>query len=135
MIEVCTSYIGSAILIAFVFALSLLGGLALKGKSRRTGLLFSLAGTILTAIATLEKIGWTLRPWSRGSPAEALNDLSFRVLFLFGLGLLLVSWTMAFLRNGPRKSADSLSRPISMESQFSEFELGLPPVIQERSSR
>jgi hypothetical protein len=134
MIEVCTSYIGSAILIAFVFALSLLVGLALKGKSKRTGLLFSLAGALLMAIAALEKIGWTLRPWSRGSPAEALNDLSFRVLFLFGLGLLLVSWTIAFLRNGPRKSF-SPSRPVSMESQFSELELGLPPVTHERSSR
>jgi hypothetical protein len=54
-----------------------------------------LIGIVIVAIALLEKAGWSVRPWSLGSPAAAFNDLLFRVLFLIGVGFLFVSWAAA----------------------------------------
>jgi hypothetical protein len=105
MIEVASSYLDSLILVAFVFAISAFLGYALNGKPRRTRLLFNLAGLLFIAIAGLEKIGWTVHPWSTGSPAEVWNDLLFRIFFLAGLALLFVSWTQAFLEGGSRGPA------------------------------
>ncbi len=133
MIQVLDSYIVSAILIACVFAVSLLLGLALGRKSRRTRLLLNLMGVLLMAVAALEKIGWTVRPWSIGSPAEAWNDLSFRVVFLFGLGLLIVSWTMAFLRARLQKA--ERRRGALLDNRIPELELGVPTVQPGGSDR
>jgi len=120
MISISTSYIVSAILVACVFAVSLLLGFALNGKSRRTRLFFNLTGLFFAAIAILEKLGWSAHPWSAGSPAQALNDLYFRICFLLGTGLWFVSWTMAFLESRPRRSAKKLE-PIAVEHQFSDI--------------
>jgi len=106
MILVTTSYIVSAILVACVFAISLLLGLALSKKSRRTRLLFSGAGMLIIAIASLERVGWAQHPWSPGSPAQAWNDLCFRILFLCGFGSLFISWTVAFLQAAPRSVSE-----------------------------
>jgi hypothetical protein len=119
MVEIASSYIDSVILVAFVFAISLFLGFALNGKSRRTRLLFNLLGMLFIAVAGLEKIGWTVRPWSTGSPAEAWNDLLFRVIFLVGLGLVLVSWTMAFLEARPRGREERHGEPRPAEHQVS----------------
>lgn len=131
MIEIFTSYIISAILIASVFAISLLLGLTLAGRSRRARLLFGLAGIVLIAVAALEKLGWTVRPWTHGSPAEALNDLTFRLVFLTGLGLLFLSWTMSFLREGLRGSSRPRGVALAMQEHVAELELGLPPASPE----
>ena len=106
MFAIGVSYFVSAILVAFVLVAALLIGYALPrgrnhaGTARRARLFFALAGTILIAVAGLEKVGWSVHPWAPGSPAEAWNDLLFRVIALIGLGLLLIAWTLAFIQAG-----------------------------------
>jgi hypothetical protein len=61
-----------------------------------------LIGIAILAIAVLEKAGWSVRPWTAGSPAAAFNDTLFRILALTGVGLLFVSWTIALGNREPR---------------------------------
>jgi hypothetical protein len=102
MPEVISAYLIAVLLVAIVFAIAFLIGYTLRGASYRTQLLFNLIGIVILAIAVLEKAGWSVRPWSAGSPAAAFNDTLFRVLALTGLGFLFVSWIIALGNREPR---------------------------------
>jgi hypothetical protein len=102
MSEVIGAYFIAVLLVAIVFVIAFLVGYALRGASYRTRLLFNLVGIVILAVAVIEKVGWSVRPWSAGSPAAAFNDLLFRVLALVGVGLLFVSWTIALGNREPR---------------------------------
>jgi hypothetical protein len=88
MPEVLFAYAISALLVAIVFVIAFVLGRALSGARP----FLNLIGMLIVAIAVLEKAGWSVRPWTAGSPAQAFNDLLFRVLLLVGFGLLFVSW-------------------------------------------
>jgi hypothetical protein len=102
MTEVFGAYAIAVLLVAIVFVVAFVLGLALRGASYRTRLFLNLIGLLILAIAVLEKAGWSVRPWSLGSPAAAFNDTLFRVLFLVGVGLLLLAWTIALGNREPR---------------------------------
>jgi hypothetical protein len=91
MPEVLFAYAIAALLVAIVFVIALVLGRAFGGARP----FLNLIGIVIVAIALLEKAGWSVRPWSLGSPAAAFNDLLFRVLFLVGVGFLFVSWAAA----------------------------------------
>jgi hypothetical protein len=95
MPDVLLAYSVSALLVAIVLVVAFLTGLSMRGASSRTRVLLNLAGGVILAIALLEKAGWSARPWTLGSPAAAFNDLLFRILFLLGFAVLLVSMTAA----------------------------------------
>jgi len=95
MPEVLSAYSIAILLVAIVFVIAFVIGLALRGASNRTRLFINLIGMLILAIAVLEKAGWSVRPWTLGSPAAAFNDTLFRILLLAGVGLLFVSWTIA----------------------------------------
>ena len=119
MVEVSGCYIVSGLLVAFVLVISVVLGFVLRGQGRRTRLLFNVAGTLLIAVAVLEKIGWSVHPGVAGSPAQAWDDMWFRVVSLIGLGLLLISWMISFYepefgRGGSRRvNADPVDRGVS----------------------
>jgi hypothetical protein len=96
------AYSLAVLLVAIVFVIAFLIGYALRGASYRTRLLLNLIAMVILATAVLEKAGWSVRPWSAGSPAAAFNDTLFRVLALVGVGLLFVSWTIALGNREPR---------------------------------
>jgi hypothetical protein len=102
MPEVLGAYSIAALLVALVFVIAFVIGLVLRGASYRTRLFLNLIGILILAIAVLEKAGWSVRPWSLGSPAAAFNDSLFRILLLIGVGLLFVSWTIAVSNREPR---------------------------------
>ena len=102
MPEVLVAYSIAALLVAIVFVIAFVLGLALRGASYRTRLFLNLIGILILAIAVLEKAGWSVRPWTLGSPAAAFNDMLFRILLLVGVGLLFVSWTIAVGNREPR---------------------------------
>jgi hypothetical protein len=102
MPEVIGAYFIAVLLVAIVFVIAFLIGYALRGASYRTRLLLNLIAMVILATAVLEKAGWSVRPWSAGSPAAAFNDTLFRVLALVGVGLLFVSWTIALGNREPR---------------------------------
>jgi hypothetical protein len=91
MPEVLFAYAIAALLVAIVFVIAFLLGRALSGARP----FLNLIGMLIVAIALLEKAGWSVRPWTAGSPAQALNDLLFRILLLVGFGLLFASWAAA----------------------------------------
>jgi hypothetical protein len=91
MPEVLFAYAIAALLVAIVFVIAFVLGRAFGGARP----FLNLIGIVIVAIALLEKAGWSVRPWSLGSPAAAFNDLLFRVLFLVGVGFLFVSWAAA----------------------------------------
>jgi hypothetical protein len=91
MAEVVGAYLIAVLLVAVVFVIAFLAGLAFHGARP----FLNLIGIALIAIALLEKAGWSTRPWTAGSPAAAFNDLLFRVVFLVGVGFLFVSWAAA----------------------------------------
>lgn len=95
MPDVLLAYSLAALLVAIVFAVTFFIGLAMRGGSNRTRIWLGLIGGLILAIALLEKAGWSTHHWTPGSPAEAFSDLIFRVLFLAGFGLLVVSGTAA----------------------------------------
>jgi hypothetical protein len=88
MPEVLFAYAIAALLVAIVFVIAFLLGRAFSGARP----FLNVIGMLIVAIALLEKAGWSVRPWSLGSPAAAFNDLLFRILLLVGFGLLFVSW-------------------------------------------
>ena len=102
MSEVIGAYLVAVLLVAGVFVIAFLIGYTLRGASYRTRLFLNLIGTVIIATAVLEKAGWSVRPWTLGSPAAAFNDTLFRVLALVGVGLLFVSWTIALGNREPR---------------------------------
>ncbi len=102
MPEVLGAYSIAVLLVAIVFVIAFVLGLALRCASYRTRLFLNLIGMLILAIAVLEKAGWSVRPWSLGSPAAAFNDTLFRVLALVGVGLLFISWTIALGNRDPR---------------------------------
>src|ERR1700689_2965970 len=102
MSEVVGAYFIAVLLVAAVFVVAFLIGYTLRGASYRTRLLLNLIGTVIIATAVLEKAGWSVRPWTAGSPAAAFNDTLFRVLALTGVGFLFVSWTIALGNREPR---------------------------------
>ena len=102
MAEVLGAYFVAVLLVAVVFVVAFLIGYTLRGASYHTRLLLSLLGMVIVGTAVLEKAGWSVRPWTAGSPAAAFNDTLFRVLALTGLGLLFVSWTIALGNREPR---------------------------------
>jgi hypothetical protein len=102
MPDVLLAYAIAALLVAIVFVLAFLVGLALRDALPRSRVMLTMIGGVLLAIALLEKAGWSARPWTLGSPAAGFNDLLFRVLFLVGFGLLFVSWTIALRNCKPR---------------------------------
>jgi hypothetical protein len=102
MPEVIGAYFIAVLLVAIAFVIAFLIGYALRGASYRTRLLLNLIAMVILATAVLEKAGWSVRPWSAGSPAAAFNDTLFRVLALVGVGLLFVSWTIALGNREPR---------------------------------
>jgi hypothetical protein len=57
---------------------------------------------VILATAILEKVGWSVRPWTAGSPAAAFNDSFFRILLLVAVGLLFISWAIALGNRDPR---------------------------------
>ena len=85
MPDVLLAYALSALLVVIVFVVAFL-----IGRSLRAGRFVGFVGLVLLALALFEKVGWSVRPWTHGSPAEAFNDLLFRILFLVGFGLLVV---------------------------------------------
>jgi hypothetical protein len=91
MPEVLFAYAIAALLVAIVLVIAFVIGRAFRGAQP----FLNLVGIVIVAIALLEKAGWSVRPWSLGSPAAAFNDLLFRVLFLAGVGFLFVSWAAA----------------------------------------
>jgi hypothetical protein len=90
MPDVLLAYALSALLVVIVFVIAFF-----FGKAERGARLLGWVGLFLVAIALLEKAGWSVRPWTHGSAAEAFNDLLFRVLFLVGFGLLMAALTAA----------------------------------------
>jgi hypothetical protein len=98
MPEVLFAYAIAALLVAIVFVIAFVLGRALSGARP----FLNLIGMLIVAIALLEKAGWSVRPWSLGSPAAAFNDLLFRILLLVGFGLLFVSWAAAPGNRDPR---------------------------------
>jgi hypothetical protein len=102
MSEVIGAYFIAVLLVAIVFVIAFLIGYTLRGASYRTRLLLNLIGIVILGTAVLEKAGWSVRPWSAGSPAAAFNDTLFRILALTGLGFLFVSWTIALGNREPR---------------------------------
>jgi hypothetical protein len=91
MSEVIGAYLIALLLVAIVFVIAFVIGLAFRGARP----LLNVIGIVIVAIALLEKAGWSTRPWTEGSPAAAFNDLVFRVLFLAGVGFLFASWASA----------------------------------------
>jgi hypothetical protein len=91
MPDVLFAYSIAALLVAIVFVIAFLIGLAFRGARP----FLNLIGIVLLAIALLEKAGWSTRPWTAGSPAAAFNDLLFRVVFLAGVGFLFASLSIA----------------------------------------
>jgi len=102
MSEVFGAYFIAVLLVAVVFVIAFLIGYLLRGASYRMQLLLNLIGIVILAIAVLEKMGWSVRPWTAGSPAAAFNDTLFRILALTGVGFLFVSWTIALGNREPR---------------------------------
>jgi hypothetical protein len=102
MPDVLLAYSISALLVAVVFVIAFVIGLVLRGASYRTRLFLNLLGILILAIAVLEKAGWSVRPWTLGSPAAAFNDSLFRILLLIGVAFLFVSWTIAVSNREPR---------------------------------
>ena len=102
MSEVISAYFIAVLLVAVVFVIAFLIGYVLRGASYRLQLLLNLIGIVILAVAVLEKMGWSVRPWTAGSPADLFNDTLFRVLALAGVGLLFVSWTIALGNREPR---------------------------------
>ena len=102
MSEVISAYFIAILLVAIVFVIAFLIGYTLRGASYRTRLLLNVIGIVLLGTAVLEKAGWSVRPWTSGSPAAAFNDTLFRILALTGLGFLFVSWTIAIGNREPR---------------------------------
>jgi hypothetical protein len=102
MSEVISAYFIAVLLVAAVFVIAFLIGYTLRGASYRSRLLLNLVGFVILATALLEKAGWSVRPWTLGSPAAAFNDTLFRVLALTGVGFLFVSWTIALGNREPR---------------------------------
>jgi hypothetical protein len=102
MSEVISAYFIAVLLVAAVFVIAFLIGYTLRGASYRSRLLLNLVGFVILATAVLEKAGWSVRPWTLGSPAAAFNDTLFRVLALTGVGFLFVSWTIALGNREPR---------------------------------
>jgi hypothetical protein len=74
MPEVLFAYAIAALLVAIVFVIAFVLGRAFGGARP----FLNLIGIVIVAIALLEKAGWSVRPWSLGSPAAAFNDLLFR---------------------------------------------------------
>jgi hypothetical protein len=95
MLQVVSAYLLATVLVLVVVCVAVLIALAAKSSRwRRFHLFLSIIGTILIAIGGLEKMGWTTRPWSLGSPAQHFNDLLFRIVWLAGFGFLFVAWTI-----------------------------------------
>jgi hypothetical protein len=95
MLEVVSAYLLATVLVLVVLCVAVLIAFAAKSSRRsRSHLFLSIVGTILIAVGGLEKMGWTTRPWSLGSPAQHFNDLLFRVVWLAGFGFLFVAWTI-----------------------------------------
>jgi len=91
MPEVLFAYSIAALLVAVVFVIAFVLGLALRDARP----FLNIIGIVIVAIALLEKAGWSVRPWSLGSPAAVFNDTLFRILLLVGFGLLFASWSIA----------------------------------------
>ena len=102
MSEVVGAYFIAVLLVAAVFVVAFLVGYTLRGASYRTRHLLNLIAMVILATAVLEKVGWSVRPWTLGSPAAAFNDSFFRILFLLAAGLLFISWTIALGNRDPR---------------------------------
>jgi hypothetical protein len=102
MSEVIGAYFIAVLLVAVVFVIAFLIGYTLRGAAYRTRLLLNLIGIVILATAVLEKAGWSVRPWTAGSPAAAFNDTLFRILALTGVGFLIVSWTISLGNREPR---------------------------------
>jgi hypothetical protein len=100
--DVLLAYSIAALLVAIVFVIAFVVGYMLRGASYRAQLLLNLIGIAILAIAVLEKAGWSVRPWTAGSPAAAFNDTFFRILALVGVGFLFVSWVIALGNREPR---------------------------------
>jgi hypothetical protein len=98
MPDVLFAYSIAALLVAIVFVIAFLIGLAFRGALP----FLNLIGILLLAIALLEKAGWSTRPWTAGSPAAAFNDLLFRIVFLLGVGFLFAAWASARRSRDPR---------------------------------
>jgi hypothetical protein len=102
MSEVIGAYLIAVLLVAIAFVIAFVLGYTLRGASYRARLLLNLIGMVILATAVLEKVGWSVRPWTAGSPAAGFNDVAFRVLALIGAGILFVSWTIALGNREPR---------------------------------
>lgn len=94
MPEVLFAYLIAALLVAIVFVIAFVIARAFHGARP----VLNVIGILIVAIALLEKVGWSTRPWTAGSPAAAFNDLLFRVLFLVGVGFFFVSWAASARR-------------------------------------
>jgi hypothetical protein len=95
MLEVVSAYLLATVLVLVVLCIAVLIALATKSSRRsRFHLFLAMIGAILIAAGGLEKMGWTTRPWSLGSPAQHFNDLLFRIVWLVGFGFLFVAGTI-----------------------------------------
>jgi hypothetical protein len=93
--DILLAYALAALLVAIVFVIAFF-----IGKATRGGRFIGLVGAFLVGTALLEKAGWSAHHWTPGSPAEAISDLLFRILFLVGFGLIVVSCTALGNRDG-----------------------------------
>jgi hypothetical protein len=97
MLQVVSAYLLATVLVLVVLCIAVLIALAAKSTRRSRFHLFpAMIGAILIAVGGLEKMGWTTRPWSLGSPAQHFNDLLFRIVWLVGFGFLFVAGTIRF---------------------------------------
>ncbi|HEY7335281.1 MAG TPA: hypothetical protein VH639_10375 [Bryobacteraceae bacterium] len=107
MLEVAAAYLLSSVLILCVLCLgSLIGFIAIRVNSERFPLYLFLIGAILIGIAGLEKMGWAVRPWAVGSPAQQFDDLLFRIVWLAGFGFIFTGWAAQY-RMRRRSAAES----------------------------
>jgi hypothetical protein len=116
MLEVVSAYLLATVLVLAVLCVAVL--IALAAKSSRWGRFhrfLSMIGTMLIAVGGLEKMGWTTRPWSLGSPAQHLNDLLFRIVWLAGFGFLFVAWTIRMRMRREPLPHESYSRERTTE--------------------
>ena len=105
MLEVGSAYLLAALLVGCALLIALVIALVVKHRAAVRGrLALMLIGMLLLAIAGLEKMGWSSRPWQLGSPAQDFDDFLFRVVWLTGAGFMFLAGIAWFLERRPDRS-------------------------------
>ena len=104
MLEVGSAYLLSALLAGCALLAALIVALLVRHRAGIRGqLALALLGLLVLAIAGLEKMGWSSRPWQLGSPAQQFDDFLFRVVWLAGAGFVFIAGLMSFLERRPER--------------------------------